>query len=94
MEHELSNCEKMVMSVLTRADGDPDLMTVTARLKSDFDKDWKIQTVATFMTRLQKKEYIEIYKVGRYSHYHSLYTRDELVEHELNEIRRIYRAWN
>lgn len=64
---------------------DFDLETVTRKVKERFEKVWKLQTVATFMTRLQKKGYISIYKVGRYSHYHpevapEEYRKERLIE--------------
>ena len=91
MEKEVSSCEKMIMSVLTRADEDLDLMTVTERMKIEFGKEWKLQTVATFMVRLQKKGYIDIYKVGRYSHYKPKVTREEMIKRDMDELRRIYK---
>ena len=75
--NEISVCERMIMRVLWDADEDLDLMTVTARVKDEFGKEWKLQTVATFMTRLQKKGYIDIYRIGRYSHYHPLVEKNE-----------------
>ena len=80
----------MIMSVLTRADEDLDLMTVTERMKIEFGKEWKLQTVATFMQRLLKKGYIDIYRIGRYSHYKVLITRDEMLAHEFETLRKIY----
>lgn len=75
--NEISVCERMIMKVLWDADEDLDLMTVTARVKDEFGKVWKLQTVATFMTRLQKKGYINIYRIGRYSHYHPLVEKND-----------------
>ena len=75
--NEISVCERMIMKVLWDSEEDLDLMTVTERVKEEFGKEWKLQTVATFMTRLQKKKYIDIYRIGRYSHYHPLVKKDE-----------------
>ena len=75
--NEISVCERMIMRVLWDADEDLDLMTVTARVKDEFGKEWKLQTVATFMTRLQKKGFIAIYRIGRYSHNHPLVEKNE-----------------
>ena len=90
MEKELSSCERMIMGVLTRADEDLTLMRVTSKMKEDFGKEWKLQTVATFMKRLESKGYIDVYKKGRYSYYHPKFTRDEMVKRDLDEIRKIY----
>ena len=75
--NEISVCEKMIMKVIWDADTDLDLMTVTARVNEEFGKTWKIQTVATFLTRLQKKKFIDIYRVGRYSHYHPIVEKND-----------------
>ena len=75
--NEISVCEKMIMKVLWDAEEDLDLITVTARVKDEFGKVWKLQTVATFMTRLQKKGYINIYRIGRYSHYHPIVAKND-----------------
>ena len=59
---------------------------VTANANAKFGKDWKIQTVATFLTRLEKKKYISIYRVGRYSHYHPEVSKDEYRKIVLEEV--------
>lgn len=65
----LSECEEMIMTVLWSSEEDLDLATVTDQMQKRYKKTWKLQTVATFMTRLEKKKYIDIYRIGRYSHY-------------------------
>lgn len=65
----LSVCEEMIMSILLESDEPLILSEIMARAKNRFNKEWKMQTVATFMKRLEKKGYISIYRVGRYSHY-------------------------
>lgn len=83
---KLPACEEMIMSILWSADEDLDLMTVTAKAEERFGKIWKLQTVATFMTRLEKNKYISIYKVGRYSHYHPMVSLDEYRNAKLQEV--------
>lgn len=75
--NEISVCEKMIMKIIWDAEEDLDLMTLTSRVNEEFGKTWKIQTVATFLTRLQKKGYIDIYRIGRYSHYHAIVGKNE-----------------
>ena len=82
---KISECEEMIMKVIWDEEGDPDLDTVTNKVALRFGRKWKKQTVATFMTRLMKKGWIDIYKLGRYSHYHPLitieqYRKDKMVE--------------
>ena len=83
---KLAECEEMIMSILWSSEEDLDLMTVAANAKERFGKEWKLQTVATFMTRLEKKKYIDIYKIGRYSHYHPVVGLDEYRKAKLEEV--------
>lgn len=83
---KLSECEEMIMKVLWDAEEDLDLTQVTERVGIRFGKVWKIQTVATFMTRLKNKGWIEIYKRGRYSHYRPIVTIDVYRKTKMLEI--------
>ena len=83
----LSECEEMVMTVLWASKQNLDLNQVTERMKIEYGKDWKIQTVATFLTRLEKKRYISIYRVGRYSHYRPEVTLEEYRKQKMEEVR-------
>ena len=83
---KLAECEEMIMSILWSSEEDLDLMTVAANAKERFGKEWKLQTVATFMTRMEKKKYIDIYKIGRYSHYHPVVSLDEYRKVKMEEV--------
>ena len=83
---KLTECEELIMSILWSSEEDLDLMTVTDNAKERFGKDWKLQTVATFMTRLEKKKYISVYRIGRYSHYHPVVSIDEYRKEKMEEV--------
>lgn len=83
---KLSECEEMIMKILWADEKDLDLVTVTQRAKERFGKEWKLQTVATFMTRLKGKGWIEIYRIGRYSHYHPLVSVEQYREKKIEEM--------
>lgn len=83
---KLTECEEMIMSILWSSEEDLDLMTVTDNAKERFGKEWKLQTVATFMTRLEKKKYISVYRIGRYSHYHPVVSIDEYRKEKVEEV--------
>lgn len=66
MRHErLTECEQLVMKVIWDAEDELSLMEVLDRVNAKFDKDWKPQTVSTFLARLVKKEYLRHYRDGR-----------------------------
>ena len=83
--NEISVCERMIMKVLWEADEDLDLMTISAKVKEEFGKEWKLQTVATFMTRLKKKGYVSVYRNGRRSHYHPLINMNDFKLYVLSD---------
>ena len=87
--NRLPECEEMVMSVLWAAEEDLNLNQITERVNEKFGKDWKIQTVCTFLTRLEKKKFISIYRVGRYSHYHPEITLDDFRKQKLREMQEL-----
>lgn len=65
---KLSECENMIMLILLKSDHDLNLTEITEQAKQ-LGKEWKLQTTATFVKRMERKGYVSIYKVGRYSHY-------------------------
>lgn len=86
---KVSECEEMIMSILWSSEEDLDLMTVTARMQNRYGKEWKLQTVATFMTRLEKKDFIDIYRVGRYSHYRPIVRIEDYRLQKLEEVMKV-----
>ncbi len=67
--NEISTCEKMVMKVIWDSTEDLDLQRVMENVNREFNKEWKPQTVSTFLSRLTKKGYLNVYRRGRYSYY-------------------------
>ena len=88
---ELSTCEKMCLSVILDYENDElNMYEITEKVNSRFNKNWTCQTVCTYLSRISDKGYIEIYKVGRYSHYKPLVTKEQMIKNEVNNIALIY----
>lgn len=83
---KISDCEEMIMKVLWDAGEDLDLVQVTEQVRIRYGKVWKLQTVATFMTRLKNKGWINIYKIKRYSHYHPIIEIEAYREEKMLEV--------
>lgn len=83
---KISDCEEMIMKVLWDAGEDLDLIQVTEQVRIRYGKVWKLQTVATFMTRLKNKGWIDIYKIKRYSHYHPIIEIEAYKEEKMLEL--------
>ena len=87
---KISECEEVIMKIIWGQDEDPDLDTVTNKAGICFGKKWKKQTVATFMIRLKNKGWINIYKIGRRSHYHPLVTLEKYRKDKMAEFFELY----
>lgn len=91
---ELSNSEKMVISCIykhTRATGEkPNLHDLERILLNDFGISWKLQTLCTFLTRIEGKGYITAERVKRYSYYTPVLPHDDYIKAELQNIANIY----
>ena len=88
MENKLSECEEIIYAILLKSDHDLTLMEITEQAKR-FEKEWKIQTTATFLKRMEKKGYTSSYRIGRCSHYHPLVSLEEYRKEKLSEIREL-----
>lgn len=91
---KISDCEEMIMKVLWDAGEDLDLIQVTEQVRIRYGKVWKLQTVATFMTRLKNKGWINIYKIKRYSHYHPIIEIEAYREEKMLEVVDLFAKFN
>lgn len=91
---KISDCEEMIMKVLWDAGEDLDLVQVTEQVRIRYGKVWKLQTVATFMTRLKNKGWINIYKIKRYSHYHPIIEIEAYREEKMLEVVDLFAKFN
>lgn len=68
----LTACEEIVMKTVWDAERELDLSDITQRVNEVYHKEWKPQTVSTFLTRLVKKGYLQNYRKGRVFYYQIL----------------------
>ena len=86
---KLSECEEMILSILLNSDEDLTLTEIMEKAKNRFQKEWKMQTVATFMARMELKGYISSYKIGRYSHYKPAITLHDFRKYKMQDMREL-----
>ena len=84
----ISDCEEMIMSIIW-GNENININELVNLLNIKFKKEWKPQTVCTFITRLKKKEFIDTYKKGRYTYYTPLVTIDEYRAYKFNYINKV-----
>lgn len=67
--NDISACERMVMRVIWDTEEELDLRHVMDNVNEKFKKEWKPQTVSTFLARLVRKGYLTGRRQGRYTYY-------------------------
>lgn len=72
IDRQLSACETVIMKAVWDYEGDIPLQKLMDVLKTDYHKEYARTTVATFLTRLSNKGFVETYRKGRISFTHPL----------------------
>jgi predicted transcriptional regulator len=75
--NDISQCEKMVMKVIWDSPEELALQGVMNRVNEENGKEWRPQTVSTFLARLVKKGFLTFYRKGRYSYYQPCISKEE-----------------
>lgn len=78
----MTECEQVVMKSVWDAGKDVCLQEVMKDLEERFHKEWKRQTISTFLLHLIEKGYLRSYRVGRVFYY------VPLVEEEVYKMRK------
>lgn len=82
---ELTKSETKVMMAIWEADHDMALPEIQALVNACYQKDWKPQTVSTFLTRLVRKGCLDMYRRGRSFFYHPRISLDDALTAFLEE---------
>lgn len=77
---KVSDAEEIIMSVIWSNEEPMALDEIRTKANATCGKDWKPQTVSTFLTRLCKKGFISSARKGRYHFYTPLINRQEYVK--------------
>ena len=91
---ELSGCEKIILGCIydyhRKNEEAPNLKDLLAMLDERYGIQWKMQTICTFFTRMEKKGLLSVKKRGRYSYYYPVLPFDEYVRGELEDLCKAY----
>lgn len=80
---ELTDCEILVMKVIWNSSEVMSIQEIASKINQIYKKDWKIQTVSTFLGRIVKKGYLEMKRNGRTFEYYPKVTEEEYGKHEI-----------
>lgn len=83
--NNLSECEEKVMLIIWSNEKEMNLAEIMQAVNERFHKEWKPQTVSTFLARMVKKNFLTSHRVGRYHYYNPVvtkktYRRDKIKE--------------
>lgn len=84
---KLTESEEIVMKAIWDLKKEPVLSDVAEKVTSAYGKDWKPQTVSTFIAKLVRKQYLKLYRNGK------VYTYKILVSEGLynqEQLKRVY----
>ena len=82
---EITDCEKVVMKCVWDSPQDLSMQEITEMVNTKHGKNWKTQTVSTFLARLVKKDYLKMYRKGRCFYYQPLVDKEEYKDDVLKD---------
>lgn len=83
--NDISACERLVMKIIWDSTEDLALQQIMDRVNLENGKNWKPQTVSTFLARLVKKNYLTVYRKGRYSYYQPAVSKEDFWKATMQE---------
>lgn len=90
----LSDCERKILGCIyefcRKEEEAPRLKDIIRLIGEKYGELWKMQTVCTFLSRMEKKGVLSIKKEGRYSYYYPTIAYETYVHQELMELCNIY----
>lgn len=84
MNNNLTNAEMLVMGIIwDNPKRDMVLSEIVAAVNDRWKKDWKPQTVSTYLAHLVQKGYLKMHRNGKIYTYEALREKDETMTEEL-----------
>lgn len=87
---ELSNCEKMVLSCIYNYNGTPNVHDIESLLLKEYNKKYALQTLCTFLKRIESKGYSKAEKKGRYTYYMPTISYEDYLKIEIKNVASLY----
>lgn len=82
-ERDMTDCELMVMKTAWSSDEPLSMKEITTRVNAEYKRDWKTQTVSTFLARLVKKGFLTMERRGRVFFYHPEVSEEDYGKKEI-----------
>ena len=81
-KYYLTQAERLVMRVIWLADKELVLNEILSACNEQYDKEWKPQTVSTYLSHLVRKDFLKMERSGKYCFYHPLVSVKEYLEYD------------
>lgn len=88
---ELTASETLVMKCIWDAEKEVSLADIFEMVNSKFQKDWKYQTVSTFLAKLVQKGYVRMRREGHRVFYEVLVSEED---YKTQQARQFVNFWN
>lgn len=82
----ITKCEEQVMIGIWNSECKASMKSVRVDVNKRFKKEWAQQTVSTFLSRLCKKEWLEMERKGRVIYYQPTVSKEEYRKSKLHEL--------
>lgn len=79
----MTDCEVLVMKTIWESEEILSLRGITTQVNLKFSKEWKTQTVSTFLARLVRKGYLTMERKGRQFYYYPTITEGDYGKKEI-----------
>lgn len=86
----LTECEQLVMKVIWSSKEELTLPDIVKNVNETYGRDWKPQTVSTFLARLVRKNFLNSYRSGRTFYYQPLVSEKDYGNKMINNCVRFW----
>lgn len=84
--YRMSECEEKVMMVIWTVKEEQSLCEIVKEVNLRFQKEWRPQTVSTFLKRLVEKEYLTTERRGQYTYYYPTVTLEDYRSKRISDL--------
>lgn len=78
----LTPAERLVMRVIWLSDRELVLNEILSVCNEQYQKEWKPQTVSTYLSHLVRKDFLQMERSGKYCKYHPLVSIREYLDYD------------
>lgn len=90
-KYYLTPAERLVMRVIWMSDHGPVLGEILNGCNMQYQKNWKPQTVSTYLSHLVQKKYLKMERNGKYCQYYPLINEEQYLSYDINNFAEYWR---